>query len=485
MTTKEKLEKLDIFNTNVWLEDGRWIQAPLQWMLFTYWHTSDILKRAMPGVEITTIFSIDGYAFHSTHSRKAIYDYLKNSYEAGTLLDYVSRIDAEGDAVFKKVEQNFLLDDETFIKNFDSVIKTYKEFIGLWTIATFAGDEMTKIAKDTGYVTADADLFGRVQPFLRDTWIEEEVHAIRDIAEKYIKRYPNQENSIAAAVENDKELSGLVDSYIQHYIWSRISKWVGEPVDRAHAYKRLSEEITNILKGNNVKAHRKAISDPGYDGVVALCSSSAYWRAQAAMLDMKMAHRMRPILDDIGSKNGVGYKLVLMLTPNELFVVLRDSKREIKNKETVFSREKVFFNALSLDGEEIVLTPNDPLYAEIDNLYLKRHYEQTGRLDVLKGIGASKGYVKGIVRVIESQKQFADFKDGEILVAAETSPTFVPLMRASSAILTGKGGITSHAAIVSRELGKPCIIAIKDVTRILQTGDRVEVDANAGIVRII
>ena len=52
-------------------------------------------------------------------------------------------------------------------------------------------------------------------------------------------------------------------------------------------------------------------------------------------------------------------------------------------------------------------------------------------------------------------------------------------------LLTGKGGITSHAAIVSRELGKPCIIAIKDITRILKTGDMVEMDADKGIVKII
>jgi pyruvate,water dikinase len=86
---------------------------------------------------------------------------------------------------------------------------------------------------------------------------------------------------------------------------------------------------------------------------------------------------------------------------------------------------------------------------------------------------------------VDSPEDFKFFKEGEVLVADQTTPSFVPLMRMAAAIVTGKGGITSHAAIVSRELKKPCVIAVKDVNKILKTGDMVEVDANKGIVRIL
>ncbi|MEY2664432.1 MAG: hypothetical protein RIT04_240, partial [Candidatus Parcubacteria bacterium] len=77
------------------------------------------------------------------------------------------------------------------------------------------------------------------------------------------------------------------------------------------------------------------------------------------------------------------------------------------------------------------------------------------------------------------------FEDGSVLVTSMTRPEFVPLMKKAIAIVTDEGGITCHAAIVSRELKKPCIIGTKVATQVLKDGDMVEVDANSGIVRIL
>ena len=84
----------------------------------------------------------------------------------------------------------------------------------------------------------------------------------------------------------------------------------------------------------------------------------------------------------------------------------------------------------------------------------------------------------GKVRVVK------DFRrKGNVLVAAETTPDFVPAMKIASAVVTDQGGITSHAAIVSRELGVPCVIGTKIATKVLKDGEVVEVDAVKGIVR--
>jgi pyruvate, water dikinase len=74
---------------------------------------------------------------------------------------------------------------------------------------------------------------------------------------------------------------------------------------------------------------------------------------------------------------------------------------------------------------------------------------------------------------------------GDVLVTGMTRPEFVPLMKLASAIVTDEGGITCHAAIVSRELGKPCVIGTKNATKVLRDGMLIEVDAEKGIVRII
>jgi len=103
----------------------------------------------------------------------------------------------------------------------------------------------------------------------------------------------------------------------------------------------------------------------------------------------------------------------------------------------------------------------------------------------IKGNPASKGKVSGPVKIILSDKDFIKFESGDILVTSMTRPEFIPLMKMAKAVVTDEGGITCHAAIISRELGLPCIIGTKVGTRILKDGDLVEVDANNGIVKII
>ncbi|MBU3906524.1 phosphoenolpyruvate synthase, partial [Patescibacteria group bacterium] len=73
----------------------------------------------------------------------------------------------------------------------------------------------------------------------------------------------------------------------------------------------------------------------------------------------------------------------------------------------------------------------------------------------------------------------------DILVAGMTSPEFIIVMKKAKAIITDHGGMTSHAAIVSRELGVPCIVGTKIATQVLKDGDLVEVDADQGVIKII
>lgn len=101
---------------------------------------------------------------------------------------------------------------------------------------------------------------------------------------------------------------------------------------------------------------------------------------------------------------------------------------------------------------------------------------------LLRGLGASPGTATGRVRVLCSPEEGAKLESGEILVTTMTSPDWVPVMRRAAAIVTDAGGMTSHAAIVSRELGIPCIVGTRNATTTLHTGEVVTVDARAGTV---
>ncbi len=101
----------------------------------------------------------------------------------------------------------------------------------------------------------------------------------------------------------------------------------------------------------------------------------------------------------------------------------------------------------------------------------------------LKGIGVSKGRTKGIVRIVITQDDVVNFPKDCILVAKTTNPSMVVALYKSKAVITEIGGVNSHPAILSRELGIPCVVQVENVLQILRTGDEVELDGNTGIIK--
>lgn len=106
-------------------------------------------------------------------------------------------------------------------------------------------------------------------------------------------------------------------------------------------------------------------------------------------------------------------------------------------------------------------------------------------IQVIKGRSAFLGKVEGEVFVLKSIANSNKIKHGQILVSPMTTPDMMVAINKCAAIVTDEGGITCHAAIVSRELKKPCIIGTKIATKVLKDGDLVEVDAERGIIRIL
>jgi phosphoenolpyruvate synthase/pyruvate phosphate dikinase len=124
--------------------------------------------------------------------------------------------------------------------------------------------------------------------------------------------------------------------------------------------------------------------------------------------------------------------------------------------------------------------------SEVDKLHDKLFGKEKKKdITEVKGLCASKGKARGSVKIIQKTHDLINFKEGDILLSSMTRPEMVVAMKKAAAIVTDEGGITCHAAVVSRELRKPCIIATKIATKVLKDGDMVEVDADKGIVRKI
>jgi pyruvate,water dikinase len=108
--------------------------------------------------------------------------------------------------------------------------------------------------------------------------------------------------------------------------------------------------------------------------------------------------------------------------------------------------------------------------------------EQPTGAVLLRGLGGAPGSASGAARILASPAESAKLADGEVLVTHMTAPDWLPLMRRAAAIVTDSGGMTCHAAIVSRELGIPCVVGTGEATRVLRDGETVTVDATRGIV---
>lgn len=173
----------------------------------------------------------------------------------------------------------------------------------------------------------------------------------------------------------------------------------------------------------------------------------------------------------------VDYKIMRWITPVMARKLLKTGKIDVKKLEEIGKCS--FFIFYENDKDEL-FTGKEALEKERAIFSI----EKVGK-DEIKGMTANKGKAKGYVRILLSPKEIIKMKQGEILVTTMTSPDFVPALRKAKAIVTDEGGVTSHAAIVSRELNIPCVIATKNATKILKDGDFIEVDADKGIVKRI
>ncbi len=184
------------------------------------------------------------------------------------------------------------------------------------------------------------------------------------------------------------------------------------------------------------------------------------------------------VVKELAKKLGIPWSKALYLDQELLRLNKKDKKLFLKRIDI----RTDFFVAEYLNGKSCIYE-GETGKKYLESLGIKLEIKNKNN-DLIKGQIANKGIVRGRVRVLKTS-QVSDFKNGEIIVTGMTTPDFTPLIKKAAAIITDEGGITCHAAIVSRELNKPCITGTKIATQVLRDGDLVEVDANMGIIKII
>jgi phosphohistidine swiveling domain-containing protein len=163
-------------------------------------------------------------------------------------------------------------------------------------------------------------------------------------------------------------------------------------------------------------------------------------------------------------------------TAHEFLALLQGSLNDEEQRVRLLQRSEQRFAWVGY-REGLVVSSDEAFCKAIDGLLT--HEAQTQ----LKGFVAFKGVVRGKAKIILSERDFPHFQEGDILITSMTRPEFLPVMRRASAFVTNEGGITCHAAIVARELQKPCVIGTRVATTSFKDGEMIEVDAEKGLVR--
>ena len=289
-----------------------------------------------------------------------------------------------------------------------------------------------------------------------------------------------QDELLALRIKNGKLTNDFIKRILDKYKWMSCLDIHNEP----WAVKDVREFFTHLnippkqLSFN--EAVRLARLNKNELSYVRLTRELVYVKDMRDEYRRRGVFAMLPFFDVLAKQLKVARKEIAYFSSQEIIDVVKNRKTLDKAEAT--RRANGFL--INLKGKDIQVTARLNKIKEFIQINVADEV-QSSQSQQIKGITASIGRVQGRVKIVLGIRDLNKVKSGDVLVAITTHPDFVPAMHYASAIVTDEGGLTSHAAIVSRELKKPCIVGAKIATKVLKDGDLVEVDANSGVVKIL
>jgi len=231
------------------------------------------------------------------------------------------------------------------------------------------------------------------------------------------------------------------------------------------------------LKKQQKTAAKKLKLEPSVRYLLKIARDFSYLKVLRKDALYHSFHAIDLILTEIANRDGVEMLHLRQLDADELEQLFYSEQKP--NSQTISERHRSCAYLIR-NGQPYWLSGED--YKKELFKVTKEEITQTTEL---KGQIANTGQAKGKVKIINNAGELGKMEPGDILVSIATNPTLVPAMKKAAAIVTDIGGITCHAAIISRELDIPCVIGTRVATKALNDGDFVDVDASRGKITII
>lgn len=285
-----------------------------------------------------------------------------------------------------------------------------------------------------------------------------------------------------------KEADQLLADHIAKYRYINTHHFLGDPDDNQLLYERLDSLLKKdcAVEIEKYETHRKNEQQRLLELQTELSEESellnyidiardlAYLKPYRVDAYYIAWINFRPLFEEIGKRVGATVDDLMCLTDLEIEQVIDTN---VINMELVNER-RGDFAIVKIDGElEIV---SGEKLVELKSLLKKEDYSH---ITEVTGVMAFKGHLRGIARVLHSEADIKNVQVGDILVITMTDPNYISAMEKAAGFVTDFGGILCHAAIIAREMAKPCVIGTNLATRVFKDGDLIELDANKGVVR--
>lgn len=378
------------------------------------------------------------------------------------------------------------------VENWRTFCGQYKKFCAALQITAIVGragvTRLTKRLHDLGNAENDIPhLIGTITYPNEHTPLFLSQKELYEIAEK------GQRENIS-----DSELHKHVSVWLEKHAHVPVNfceePWTRETVTAQLSSLKNANTVENLKRlkkehDEKVKKASKTLEEIGDVEVSALAvtiSKGTILNEFRKSVFSKVSLRYRPIFESVALRaGGAGWRDCFYLTAEEMERVIAGKNVALLQKKEERTMVAFYINE---KGEVVFLDPAETktvfdFVSQFRGGTVSKPAGADLEVREIRGFSASKGKVHGKVKVVISSKDFHKVERGDILVAIMTSVDFIPVMERAAAFVTNEGGITSHASIVSREMGKPCIIGTKIATKVLKDGDLVEVDADHGVVR--
>ena len=242
---------------------------------------------------------------------------------------------------------------------------------------------------------------------------------------------------------------------------------------------KAEKELNEALKGKFFKKRKLKRTLRNTRELVSSRENLRYERTRAFGI-------VREIFSQIGNQF---YFEGIIENPRDIFYLTKSEILDFIEGTSVSQQIKPLIQLRKEEYESYKkMNPPSERFATYGTVYHANDFFSTGKVEVidgdLKGIGCCPGRVRGIVRVVIDPNEISSL-NGDILVTSSTDPGWVTLFPSASAIIVERGSLLSHSAIVSREMGKPCIVSVTGLLKTLKTGDEIEMDGSTGEIKII